>query len=350
MTVDANQWAVATPSTDDVAQRLAAPSRGTAPVDAEVVLNGIEVAIARSSRPGDEPTAQDLKRPGQLRRIARAQLNRWNLDGLADSAVLLITELVTNALLHGQGPEFAFRVIHSAGEVRIEVYDGSPVRPYVRAAGPDDESGRGMTIVAATAHSWGGQRGRKAYLVHPHRAHGSEVPVTAQPEQQCEISRHDVERVLTGLRISLWLDGVDVDSFYDHLEAVLGQDAAPAMGQIKELTQRLQGALIQLVAIVLAHRHHQPGAKASRDRAGTGSPGGGLAWRLPTGPRTSPEARAGHPGPPGTAGGGLTTMTERHPPEYRQCRPCRRLAQRHSRRPATDRTPGRCCRAIQLGK
>ncbi|WP_406405072.1 DUF6415 family natural product biosynthesis protein [Streptomyces sp. NBC_00879] len=78
-----------------------------------------------------------------------------------------------------------------------------------------------------------------------------------------ELSRHDVERVLTGLRISVWLDGVDVDSFYDHLEAVLGQDAAPAIYEIEELTERLRRALMQLVAMVLAQCHHQPGAEAS---------------------------------------------------------------------------------------
>ncbi|WP_217518818.1 ATP-binding protein, partial [Streptomyces lunaelactis] len=58
-------------------------------------------------------------------------------------------------LLHGSGTEFALRMIHTAGELRIEVYDGSPARPYERAAGPDDESGRGMAIVAAIAHTWG---------------------------------------------------------------------------------------------------------------------------------------------------------------------------------------------------
>ncbi|WP_328665784.1 DUF6415 family natural product biosynthesis protein [Streptomyces sp. NBC_00322] len=51
---------------------------------------------------------------------------------------------------------------------------------------------------------------------------------------------------------------------YDHLEAVLGQDAAPAIYEIEELTERLRRALMQLVAMVLAHRHHQPGAEASR--------------------------------------------------------------------------------------
>ncbi|MFF3404405.1 DUF6415 family natural product biosynthesis protein [Streptomyces sp. NPDC002659] len=88
--------------------------------------------------------------------------------------------------------------------------------------------------------------------------------MTAQPVQQCGISRHDVERVLTGLRISVWLDSVDVDSFYDHLEAVLGEGAGPAMDEIEELTERLRGALIQLVATVVAQCHHQPDAEASR--------------------------------------------------------------------------------------
>ncbi|MET7620512.1 ATP-binding protein [Streptomyces sp. NPDC005408] len=164
VTVADNRWAMATRSTDDLAQHLANRTSGTMAVDAEAVLNGVEVAVARSSRPGVELTAQDLRRPGQLRRIARAQLHRLKLDGLADSAVLLISELVTNALVHGQGTEFALRLIHSASEVRIEVYDGSAVRPYVCAAGPDDESGRGMTIVASTADSWGvSEDGRRTW-------------------------------------------------------------------------------------------------------------------------------------------------------------------------------------------
>lgn len=161
MTVADKGWGMAPPSTDGLAQHLA---NRTMAVDSEAVLNGVEVAVQRSSRPGGELTAQDLRRPGQLRRIARTQLHRWKLDGLAVGAVLLISELVTNALVHGQGTEFALRVIHSASEVRIEVYDGSPVRPYVRAAGPDDESGRGMTIVAATADSWGiSEDGRRTW-------------------------------------------------------------------------------------------------------------------------------------------------------------------------------------------
>ncbi|NUK12541.1 ATP-binding protein [Streptomyces lunaelactis] len=151
--VNANQWAVATRSTDGPAHQLGPWSRDTTPVDA--ILNGIEVAVARSSQSRAGLSAEDLRRPGQLRRVGLDRLRHWRLDCLADNAALLITELATNALLHGSGTEFALRMIHTAGELRIEVYDGSPARPYERAAGPDDESGRGMAIVAAIAHTWG---------------------------------------------------------------------------------------------------------------------------------------------------------------------------------------------------
>jgi anti-sigma regulatory factor (Ser/Thr protein kinase) len=152
MPIDAKQWAMATRSTDGL--RLA--DRSYAPMHADrAILNGVEVPVARATRPGAEMSAEDLRRPGQLRRIGLAHLQFWKLGCLADNAALLISELVTNALCHGHGAEFALRMIHTAGEVRIEVYDGSQCRPYERAAGPEDESGRGMSIVAAIADSWG---------------------------------------------------------------------------------------------------------------------------------------------------------------------------------------------------
>ncbi|AVZ70949.1 hypothetical protein SLUN_00365 [Streptomyces lunaelactis] len=153
VTVNASQWAMATRSTAGAAHQLGDWSRDTTPADA--ILNGIEVAVACSPQSGAGLSAEDLRRPGQLRRIGLACLRHWRLDCLADNAALLITELATNALLHGSGTEFALRMIHTASEVRIEVYDGSPGRPCERAAGPDDESGRGMAIVAAIADSWG---------------------------------------------------------------------------------------------------------------------------------------------------------------------------------------------------
>ncbi|WP_328667214.1 ATP-binding protein [Streptomyces sp. NBC_00322] len=117
--------------------------------------NAVEAVVERSSPAGDGLGAWDLRRPGQLRRIGVAYLRLWKLDELAESVELLISELVTNAFRHGTGAEVTLRMIHGASKLRLEVCDGSPDQPYERAAGPEEESGRGMLIVASVAASWG---------------------------------------------------------------------------------------------------------------------------------------------------------------------------------------------------
>ena len=72
----------------------------------------------------------------------------------AEHAVLLTSEVVTNALRHGTGQ---VRVDCDADDVvvRVEVGDDDGGRPHVRRVGTDDESGRGMFLVDALASAWG---------------------------------------------------------------------------------------------------------------------------------------------------------------------------------------------------
>ncbi|WP_246564917.1 ATP-binding protein [Streptomyces roseirectus] len=62
---------------------------------------------------------------------------------LVDSAVLAVSELVTNAIRHGGDEPVGLRVVPSAGALRIEVTDGCPTPAEARIAAVDDESGRG---------------------------------------------------------------------------------------------------------------------------------------------------------------------------------------------------------------
>ncbi|MEV5441020.1 ATP-binding protein [Streptomyces sp. NPDC052644] len=98
-----------------------------------------------------EPAAQ---RARQARRIARAYLPLWGLAGLADTAVLVVSELVTNAVQHGTGT-IGLRVRPYAAELLIEVSDGNPTPPRPRHAGDDEEDGRGLLLVDAFAARWG---------------------------------------------------------------------------------------------------------------------------------------------------------------------------------------------------
>lgn len=71
-----------------------------------------------------------------------------------DAAVLLTSEVVTNALVHGQG-EVRLAVGADEVVVRVEVGDDEPAGPAPRSAGTEAEHGRGMAIVSHLASDWG---------------------------------------------------------------------------------------------------------------------------------------------------------------------------------------------------
>lgn len=81
---------------------------------------------------------------------------RWRLFELVDTASLLVSELVTNALLHAQ-PPIGLRITKpSAGLLHIEVADHSPDLPEADLH-PDTSTpgGRGLFIVDSLATRWG---------------------------------------------------------------------------------------------------------------------------------------------------------------------------------------------------
>lgn len=94
-------------------------------------------------------------RVGQMRRITAAHLRLWGLTALCDTAMLVVSELVTNAVRHGRGNPVGFRVISSDGELRIEVTDGNSAPARLRNAGEAAENGRGLVLIAALAKEWG---------------------------------------------------------------------------------------------------------------------------------------------------------------------------------------------------
>jgi anti-sigma regulatory factor (Ser/Thr protein kinase) len=116
----------------------------------------LEVSLERHPDPDDGGISRkDAAWPQRLRRLSRASLRHWGRPDLAETAELLLTELVTNALRHACGPEIGIRVYFQDDHLVIEVNDGSPAIPVPRCAGPDDENGRGLFLVEALAASWG---------------------------------------------------------------------------------------------------------------------------------------------------------------------------------------------------
>ncbi|MFE7270018.1 ATP-binding protein [Streptomyces sp. NPDC057623] len=94
----------------------------------------------------------------RARAALREQLAIWHVAGeLIDRATLLLSELTANAVNAKTTPgrEVRVRFVLSGRELRVEVADASDEQPVRRRASDDDESGRGLALVAALADAWG---------------------------------------------------------------------------------------------------------------------------------------------------------------------------------------------------
>jgi len=84
----------------------------------------------------------------------------WRLDReLTETAMLLVSELVTNAIRHGSPPvRLVLRL--DGGRLRVEVTDASPGLPLAGRSRPEQAGGRGLQIVQELAVRWGSQASR----------------------------------------------------------------------------------------------------------------------------------------------------------------------------------------------
>ncbi|MEU7422846.1 ATP-binding protein [Streptomyces sp. NPDC040750] len=117
--------------------------------------------------PGTEPWDYTLYIPNDARavtvcrRTLRLVLTLHGLIGLVDTAELLATELVSNAVRHTKGPA-ALRVRRTPeGVVWIGAWDTDPAPPPpprpVNSIPGLEEDGRGLALVRACADYWGWQ-------------------------------------------------------------------------------------------------------------------------------------------------------------------------------------------------
>ncbi|MCX4514157.1 ATP-binding protein [Streptomyces sp. NBC_01619] len=93
---------------------------------------------------------------GTARRLVRVALAAWGLDELGDDAALIVSELVSNAVQHARSHSIRVTVTRpEATRVRIGVVDRSKRLPEPQEPDGEDESGRGLVLVATLAKSWG---------------------------------------------------------------------------------------------------------------------------------------------------------------------------------------------------
>ena len=91
------------------------------------------------------------------RRFVDETLGGWGCAALVDASRLLISELVTNAVLHARTDiEVVVRLVRTG--VRVEVHDGSASAPVVRRYDDEAMTGRGLSLVDELARRWGVDR------------------------------------------------------------------------------------------------------------------------------------------------------------------------------------------------
>ncbi|HUK69266.1 MAG TPA: ATP-binding protein [Streptosporangiaceae bacterium] len=109
--------------------------------------------FAVSYRLGSDPA-----QVGRAREQARKALPGWGLGEHADLAELVVSELVTNAMVHGEGP-IEVRLSCACGDLWAEVHDHGPGRPVRQRPGIEDERGRGLQLIDGLIYMYGGARG-----------------------------------------------------------------------------------------------------------------------------------------------------------------------------------------------
>lgn len=145
---------------------------GVAPVGA---ASGRRFRFELAAHPGS---------PAQARRLARARLDGWAVCAdTCDTAALVISELVTNAIVHTASSRVVCELHDHDDTVRIAVHDEgcAPGEPHPSPQRPDEEHGRGLLLVDALCRAWGAQE------------HGPGLTVWAELPRQADGSHDDAD-------------------------------------------------------------------------------------------------------------------------------------------------------------
>ncbi|MEU6877476.1 SpoIIE family protein phosphatase [Streptomyces sp. NPDC046712] len=98
------------------------------------------------------------QRIAAARQHLRQLLHDWTDEDQIDSAVLMVSEMVTNVLIHTDGDALLVAEVTCGDDsrrLRVEVSDASDELPHKRHPGEMASSGRGLVLMEMLAHAWG---------------------------------------------------------------------------------------------------------------------------------------------------------------------------------------------------
>ncbi|MFK0169969.1 ATP-binding protein [Streptomyces sp. NPDC090306] len=123
--------------------------------------------------------------PAQARRLTRAWLASWSVcEDTCDTATLVVSELVTNAIVHTASSRVLCELHDGDDLVRIAVRDEgcAPGEPRPSPQRPDEEHGRGLLLVGALSRTWGTMEHGTGLLVWAELARGTDAAGSPAPD------------------------------------------------------------------------------------------------------------------------------------------------------------------------
>ncbi|GHD44556.1 ATP-binding protein [Streptomyces galbus] len=130
-------------------------ARWSPAVEDERALEAIE--LYGNPTEGEVPLASRPESAATARRLAQVVvLRQWGLSPrTAEDVVLLVSELVGNAVRHTGARAFGLRMRRPRGRIRVEVRDPSRALPCLLPVQETDLSGRGLFLVDKLSDRWG---------------------------------------------------------------------------------------------------------------------------------------------------------------------------------------------------
>ncbi|MBL1100852.1 SpoIIE family protein phosphatase [Streptomyces coffeae] len=151
-----------TPSLDALCDRVLGDLLPEHPADDAALLIARTRALNR-----DQFAVRDLPSDPATVSTARSwaarQLAAWSLEDASFVTELVVSELVTNAIRHADGP-IQLRLIRDRTLI-CEVSDASNTAPHMRRARLSDEGGRGLLLVAQLTQRWGTRHAREGKTI-----------------------------------------------------------------------------------------------------------------------------------------------------------------------------------------
>jgi len=162
-------------------------------------------------------------------------LRTWAGAAMGDALVVL-SELVTNAIVHGSGP-IEVHLRHRDDILRIEVSDQARGVVAVADRGPDALGGRGLLLVRELAAAWGvetGERGKTVWAELPAGRPGGHADDSRTIGSEEAASRDRVLRVLDGMGDAFFTLGSDWQFTYVNRETerVLQREGSDLLGKV----------------------------------------------------------------------------------------------------------------------